>query len=325
MKLSVVIVNWNTVELLRSCLASIFLHRPKFDFEIIVVDNASKDDSVAMIRREFSSVRLIASTTNLGFGAGNNLAIRETKGEYVLLLNPDTEVIGDVLTATVQHLENNPSVGVVGVKQRESSGKLQESCGNFPSLNNMFVQNLISLMIKFKMVRIAQTLSRAIKFRWMPVKEIYPYFDFNSISTVDWVMGAFMLIRGDALRQAEGFDPFFVMYAEEIDLCKRIVESGFSVHYYGNAEIFHFGGASTASISMRAEAMRTVAMIRFYQKHSSFISALIYRGLILSSNILGMAKQFFRRGHDRDLKFKISKLRIKAALKPSYSELFDVA
>ena len=329
MKLSIVIVNWNTADLLLKCLASIYQNSPSFSFEVIVVDNASSDDSSKRVKIEFPQVILIASDKNLGFGPGNNLGIQQAKGQYILLLNPDTEVIGPTLQTCVDYLEQQSQqrTAVIGIKQREPSGKLQESCGHFPSLKALVLQAIFHLLIKGGRVAYARKLESRFKFEWMPLKAMYQYFDFNAVHEVDWVMGAFMLIRGDILKASGGFDPYFKMYAEEIDLCFRIKAEGWSVKFYPGAEILHYGGASTKGIALRADAMRCVAMILFYIKNRGVFSAVTYRCLTFFSSFLILASVKIKsilgkKSESETKKSELAKLKIKAAWNPSYNDLF---
>ncbi len=329
MKLSIVIVNWNTADLLLKCLTSVYQNSPSFSFEVIVVDNASSDGSSKRVKAEFPQVICIASDKNLGFGPGNNLGIQQAEGQYILLLNPDTEVIGPTLQTCVDYLEQQSQqrTAVMGIKQREPSGKLQESCGHFPSLKALVLQAIFDFLIKAGHLPTARKLGAFFNFEWMPLKAMYQYFDFNAVHEVDWVMGAFMLIRGNVLKASGGFDPYFKMYAEEIDLCYRIKATGWSVQFFPGAEILHYGGASTKGIALRADAMRCVAMIRFYIKNRGVLSAFIYRCLTFFASFLVLASSTAKSmlGKDKPIhakKSELAKVKMKAAWNPSYHDLF---
>lgn len=138
MDLSIIIVNWNVCELLRRCLASIEAHHDGLSLEVIVVDNASSDDSVRVVEREFPQVRLIASQQNLGYTGGNNLGVKEAQGRYLLILNSDTQVCGEALAQMVAYLDEHPTVGVVGPQLHYADGSIQSSRRRFPQLATAF-------------------------------------------------------------------------------------------------------------------------------------------------------------------------------------------
>jgi hypothetical protein len=291
--------------------------------ETIVVDNASADGSAEMVTKEFPSVTLIASAENLGFGGGNNLGYSRCRGEFVLLLNPDTELKAGTLTATMNFLEKNPTAGAVGVRQVETTGNLQESCGHFPSLRTMVVQNALGFVTKYGFEKYVRAFARFFEFPLMPVKHLKPLFDFDAVHEVDWIMGAFMLLRRRAIEQItlvgeQLFDPRFVMFGEEIDLCRRIVEKGWKVFFVPAGEILHHGGASTAKISERAETMRQVGMILYYEKHHGPIDAFIYRLIIGTANLF-----VWLRAKPDSASKKQARGRIKAACLASYDALPD--
>lgn len=324
MKLSIIIINWNTADLLRACLSTVMeatdSELPDM-CETIVVDNASADGSAEMVAKDFPFARLIASAENLGFGGGNNLGYSRCSGEYVLLLNPDTELKPNTLSTVTKFLEANPTTAVVGVRQTEVDGKLQESCGLFPSLRTMTIQNALGFLSRRGYVHSVRSIAGILGFPLMPVKGLTPLFDFKTIHEVDWVMGAFMLLRRRAIEQilADGqqlFDERFVMYGEELDLCKRITAKGWKVFFVPGGEILHHGGASTAKISERAEAMRQVGMIRFYEKHNGPVDALIYRGVLLLANLVGWL--FSPQGSEAKKK---AVARLKAAFYATYDAL----
>jgi len=142
MDLSIIVVNWNVCELLRRCLTSIEANRGDLSLEAIVVDNASSDDSVSVVEREFPQVHLIASQENLGYVGGNNLGVHEAKGRYLLILNPDTEILGDALQQMVAYLDVHPDVGVVGPQLLNPDGSVQSSRRRFPQLATAFFDGI---------------------------------------------------------------------------------------------------------------------------------------------------------------------------------------
>jgi len=229
--LSIVIVNWNVRDLLRSCVTSILQSaRGSSNPQIIVVDNASSDGSVAMIRTEFPQVTLIPNAENRGFTAGNNQGIAIAQGRYVLLLNADTEVVGDALPTLTHFMDANPDVGLVGPQLLYPDGQLQSSRRRFPTTATLFLEStwLESLAPRSSLERY-YVLDRPD----------------DSMADVDWVTGAAMLVRHRVIQQVGGMDEGFFMYSEELDWCRRIKAAGWRVMYYPPAQIIHHEGKSS--------------------------------------------------------------------------------
>lgn len=327
MRLSIVIVNWNTHELLKACLASVARHPPAGTYETLVVDNASTDASAAMVKREFPSVRLIESGANIGFGPANNLGLAAARGRFVLFLNPDTEVMPETLDRALTHAETDQRIGVVGVRQRDTHGRLQESCGHLPSLGTMTLQGLLGTLYRHGRTGLARRLAERLEFPIMPVKGLYPAFDFAKTQRVGWVMGAFMLVRREALDKAGGFDPYFMLYGEEFDLCRRIRSAGWEVSFLADAEILHHGGASTKDIPVRTDIMRCVAMIRYYQKHEGRLAAAVYRALIFAANAAALGIWTVRRRDSETARQRrrLARGRLARAVRPNYDGLLPGA
>lgn len=314
MQTSIIIVNWNTKELLRACLKSIELYKSDLDCQVIVVDNSSNDGSADMVRCDFPQVLLLAEKTNLGFGKGNNLGLKRASGEYVLLLNPDTELKPNTLQNVLAFMDKRPDVGLCGVRQLEADGTVQSSCGNFPSLKVMLVQQLMFLAAARGLNQLVNATSRFFNVPLMPVKALIPLFDFSKITEVDWVMGAFMMLRRKAIPSDGLFDERFIMYGEDLDLSARVKSAGHKVVFFGESEILHYGGASTRSISVKAEAMHAVAMVELYRKHHPRQS-ILYRVFLALGN-LGL---FFKASltGNRELQDR-SRAKLLAAINPSW-------
>jgi hypothetical protein len=239
MKLSICIVNWNVAELLEKCLISIRKHPPKYDFEVIVVDNNSNDDSIKMLQEfcppllvkgEGLGVRVLSNATNLGFSCANNQAIKESSGEYVLILNPDTEVLPGSLDILTEFLDKNPDAAVVAPKLLNTYESLQRSCMGFPTLGAMAMRQLF------------------IEQLWTgnPYTKKYLMSDFkyDGIAGVDQPMGACLLIRKKVLDEVGLFDEHSFMFFDEVDLCYRIKQSGRKIYFIPDAKIIHHGGSS---------------------------------------------------------------------------------
>ena len=241
MKISIIILSWNTKALLRDCLKSL-----KGDEEIIVVDNASTDSSPQMVQKEFPKVKLILNKKNLGYGAANNQGIKVAQGDYLLLLNSDTVVKKDAPLKMATFLAKNPKAGVVGCRLLNPDGTLQPSAGPFPSLRVSFVMLFLEHWGK--------NLARA---------------SFPKTTEVDWVMGAALMFRREVIKKAGVMDEGIFMYMDEVEWCYRIKKAGFKVFFYPEAEIIHlFGGSSQKG---RETPILNIfrGLIYLYQKHYS--------------------------------------------------------
>jgi N-acetylglucosaminyl-diphospho-decaprenol L-rhamnosyltransferase len=227
-ELAVLIVNWKVHELLRACLSSVKAGTAHTNVEIIVVDNDSRDGSVAMLAREFPSVRAIANARNVGFGAANNQAFARSRAPYVLLLNPDTRVMDGALERMLTMMKASPRVGAIGCRLLNGDGSLQKWTGGaFPSLA--------------KVARHYLFLDRL--FPGVVGSPLYLDRDVDADLEVDWVSGACMLLRREALG-ARIFDEAYFLYGEDMDLCHRLRQAGWRVIYTPAVSILHYQGAS---------------------------------------------------------------------------------
>jgi len=254
MDLSIIIVSYNSEEFISKCLNSFSALNPDLDIEIIVVDNASQDASGDLIRKDFPGVRLISNSANLGYAKACNQGIKEAKGRYIFILNPDTELSRGSLEAIIRFMDENPRCGILGPKLLDKDGKIQFSCRAFPSYSTAFF-NRYSLLTKiFPGSRYAQ---RYLKASW-------PH---DSIQETDWVSGAAMLIRRDCLGQIGNFDERFFMYCEDIDMCQRARENGWQVFYYPYVEFTHFIAGSVKNTSHLTIIWHHQSIWRYYKKY----------------------------------------------------------
>ena len=254
---SILIVNWNTRDVLRGCLKSIYEQTLGVTFEIIVVDNASKDGSAKMVKLEFPSVTLIENSENRGFAAASNQWIAIAKGRYVLLLNSDTIIMENAITKTVSFAEDNPDAGVVGCRVLNSDGTLQLTCLMFPSLLNM-------------------VLSTFWLHRFFPKSNFFgraelTWWDKNNVREVDIVGGCFMLVRLDAMNQVGLMDEQFFMYSEDVDWCYRFHKAGWKVIYTPSAEIIHLGGESSKQAATKMVLLQRGSRLLFFKKHRGYL------------------------------------------------------
>lgn len=267
MDLSVVIVNWNTRDLLRDCLASLVAATGGLSVEVLVVDNGSSDGSAAMVRAGFPAVRVIESPRNIGFAAGNNLALREVRGRHVFLLNSDTLVQGDVLRASVDWLDAHPEAGVLGPLVLNADGSLQPSCSSFPTLKNLALQ-LVGI------TRIAPLDGYRLT-GW----------DRSTARRVDVVSGAAMFVRRAAMEDVGLLDESFFFFGEETDWCRRFARAGWEVVFVPLASVTHFGGGSVARLNHRRDVMLTEGTTRLHRKHGGLPAGLACFALLAAHNL----------------------------------------
>ena len=230
MDLSIVIINWNGLAVLRNCLTSIFGASQGVEYEVIVVDNASHDDSVAAIQREFPHVVLLRNQQNLGFAAANNRAFAVARGRHVLLLNNDTVVLGGALAASVRYLDAHPSVGALGCRIEFPDRSFQTSCFRFTNLLELFMARLLPLgSLWHERLNFSRYWGR----------------QFTEPTEVDVVTGCFMMVRREVIASVGGLDEDFFMYGEEEEWCSRIRRAGWPSWYFPGATIIHIGGFSS--------------------------------------------------------------------------------
>lgn len=252
---SIIIVSWNVKELLQKCLKSIFDASEDFDFEVFVVDNASADGSVEMAREKFPQVILIANKKNLGFAKANNLAIKQSIGDYVLLLNPDTELMDNSIKKIVEFLCDNPEIGILGPKLLNPDKTWQPSTRRFPNIWNQ-------LAIILKLPRI-----------FPRILDKYLMRDFNGRTAreVDQVMGAAFLIRREVINKIGFLDERYFIWFEEVDYCKMAKKENFKIYYWPGAEIIHYGGESFAKLPTFNKQIKYIkSAIKYFIKNGFF-------------------------------------------------------
>ena len=243
---SVVIVNYNTREHLDECLRTVLAERPA---EVVVVDNASPDGSAAMVRERYPTVRVLANDRNLGYGAAANVALRSTAAPFVLLLNADTRVGRGAIEKLAKHGRRHARAAVIAPAILDAAGQRHASYFPFPGTLAWLLENApLSWVVR----RVPALVRRSVSLR-QPDRPC----------RVPWVLGCAMLLRRDALAEVGGFDERYFLYFEEVDLCQRLAERGWEVHFAPGARVRHDGGASTSQ-------QRTAALIRHYD------STLIY-------------------------------------------------
>ena len=250
MQLSIVILNYNVRYFLEQCVLSVEKAIKNIDAEIIVVDNNSTDDSVAMIRAHFPAVRLIANTDNAGFPKGNNIGVAQAKGEYICILNPDTVVAEDTFEKVLAFAETKGDLGIVGVRLIDGTGKfLPESKRGIPTPWVAFtkVSGLYKVSDRLNRYYAADLLE-------------------NENGKVEILVGAFMVMKRELYNEIGGFDENCFMYSDDIDLSYTVLKSGKSNYYFGHATVIHYKGESTVKDEKYMLRFRE-AMDFFYRKH----------------------------------------------------------
>lgn len=267
MRLSVVIVSYNVKHFLEQCLYSVRAASTGIDAEIFVVDNASVDGSVKMVKEKFPEVKCIANQDNAGFAKANNQAIRQSTGEYILLLNPDTIIETDTFVKIIAFMDSHPDAGGLGVKMVDGTGKfLPESKRGLPTPGVAFC----------KVFGLSRLFPKSKTFN----KYHLGYLDKDKTHQVEILAGAFMLMRKSVLDKVGLLDEAFFMYGEDIDLSYRIIKAGYHNYYYPDARIIHYKGESTKKGSLNYVFVFYNAMIIFARKHYSLKNAQLFSLLI---------------------------------------------
>jgi GT2 family glycosyltransferase len=280
-ELSIVIVNYNVEKLLKDCIESILKASQNIETEIFVVDNNSPDGSCKMLKEKFPLVKLIENKKNVGFSTANNQAIKLAKGEYILILNPETVVFPDTLDYCLAFSKQNDSCGALGVKMVNAKGQfLPESKRSFPS----------PLVSFFRIVGLSKLFKNSPFFN----RYYLSYLDENENHQVDTLAGAFMWIKKTVLDEVGLLDESFFMYGEDIDLSYRIQKSGLDNYYLGKASILHYKGESTNKLEYKYILNFYGAMQIFSKKHFKN-SSLIYNFFVNGLILLHLIKLFFMR------------------------------
>jgi GT2 family glycosyltransferase len=252
---SVLIVSWNTRDMLRDCLRSILNQTGQASLEVIVVDNASGDGSAAMVKTEFPQVILIENSRNRGFAAANNQGISIAIGRYILLLNSDTIILNNAITKTLAFADSHPEAAVVGCRVLNPNLTLQRTCFMFPSLLNM----LLSTTYMYKLFPRNRFFGR----------ERMTWWNRDDVKDVDVVTGCYMLAHHKAIDEIGMMDERFFMYGEETDWCYRFKKAGWKILFTPDAEIVHFGGQSSKQMAPQMTLQLRGSILQFMCKHYS--------------------------------------------------------
>jgi GT2 family glycosyltransferase len=276
MDLSIIIVSWNVENFLKKCLSSIYQNQGKLQLEVIVIDNNSSDQTCNLIQRAFPQVKLICNQSNRGFARACNQGLQQAKGEYYLLLNPDTEILGDCLPKMVEFMEKNPEVGLAGCQLLNSDGSRQPSVRNFPNF-------LVHFGMMFK-------LHHLISFtRYFALD-----FDYHQPGDAEQLMGAFLMIRQKDKLKIGDFDEKYYLWFEEVDYCYRARQLGVKVVYTPDAKIIHYGGQSFGQAgSLKKQFYFSLSRLHYIRKNSTWLSYFIILLLTPLSMVLSLLYGIF--------------------------------
>ncbi len=290
--LSFVIVSWNVRDLLRRALAAVQADAADFSHEILVVDNGSRDGTVAMLRAEFPNVRLIENIGNVGFTRANNQALAQAQGRYLFLLNPDTELERGATRALVEFMDapENAQVGIVGPRLVYADGSIQSSRRRFPKLSTAL----------FESTKLEEWFPRnrfAAEYRLANLTD-------DTVQDVDWVVGAAMFVRRAVYDQIGGLDERFFMYSEELDWCLRAKKQGWRVVYFPPARVMHYEGKSSEQVLAQRDIYFHSSKVRYFKKHHGILQGELLRYFLLGTFAFQTLEESakYAAGHRRELR-----------------------
>ncbi|MGM9994014.1 MAG: glycosyltransferase family 2 protein [Candidatus Avigastranaerophilus sp.] len=262
MDVSVILVSYNTLDLTRNCLKSLYEKTNGVNFEIFVVDNNSKDGSPEMVEREFPDVKLIRNSENKGFGAANNIAIRKSSAKYILCLNTDTVLTGNSIKQFFDYMEQNPDAGAMGGQLTDINGNPLSSVGFFAGTKRLL----------FSLFGLRYIFPKYYEEKFALVKAV----NYDSITEVDSISGADLFLRKSLIDKIGAFDEQFFMYFEETDLCYRVHKAGYKVIYFPQSRIIHLEGRSFSPSKMQYHRS---SMLKYYKKNVGYLPYLILKFL----------------------------------------------
>lgn len=291
--LSVIIVSWNVADFLRRCLESLREEAGRAgvpSFETVVVDNSSSDGTQEVVRASFPEVRLIANPDNRGFTVGNNQGIAASGGRYLLLLNPDCELMPGALRAMVEQMDKGPRVGVVGPQLLNTDGAHQSSRRRFPTLLTALVESTV-LQDYFPHSRVLR------RYYCQDLPE-------DGTQEVDWVVGACFMVRRQAIEEVGTLDEEFFMYSEEMDWCFRIKHAGWKVVYFPEARVVHHYAKSSSQDLPHQHIRFQTSKCRYFAKHHGSLQAGFLRSFLWLTYLfqLGREGAKYVLGHKRALR-----------------------
>lgn len=289
MDVTIVIVSYNVADFLNECLVSI-KKETTCEYEIIVVDNNSKDSSVEVVKAYHPDVKLRQIQSNIGFVKANNEAFKVADGRYIFMLNPDTVVLDGAIDKLVQFMDEHQEVGACGPKNLNPDLSLQHNCHHFPTAAMRLIEHF----------RLARKYPRNRLFG----KEFMTYWHYNEIKEVEWITGCSLLLRKTALNQVGYLDENYFMYSEETDICYRVNKAGWKVIFYPGAEIIHYQGKSSSNLKEEELISNSVlkhlfnSKYYFFKKNYSCINFVLLKLIDFIFYSMVFVKNIFRRDED---------------------------
>jgi len=257
-KLTIIIVNWNTEKLIIDCLKSIYEHEVLNNWAVVVVDNASSDNSVDLIKKNFPQVVLVENDTNVGFAAANNIVLQQIKSEYYLLLNSDTLILDNVINKSIEFLERDTAIGAMGCRVLNEDRTTQLTCSMYPSIVNLLLQ-----LFALDKITSPHFFSRYQYRNWERKTE----------RDVSVISGCYLMVRESVVDSVGVLDENFFFFGEETDWCKRIKQAGWRLVFSPVGEIIHLGGGSVKKLNYKRDLLLSNAIIKLHKKHDGLVSA----------------------------------------------------
>jgi GT2 family glycosyltransferase len=295
--ISIIIVNWNTKELLLECVSSIKQDANNYKVEIIVVDNASKDGSPQALKDLHPDLKLIQNKENLGFAKANNIGIKLSSGKYICIVNSDVELRKDCLATMYNYMNKHPQIAVLGPKVYYPDMSSQVSCTNFPTIWNNFCE--------------ASGLQRIFPHSKIFSGEYMNYYHHNAILNVDSLVGCFLMVRRNVIDQVGLLDERFFIYSEEVDWCKRFRNAGWDIIFLPDASVIHHDASSSSKYPLRFSAELLKSKIKYWKKHRSMLTVIIFLMIIVMNSgvrlILGSILYIIKPSKRVEITKKLSK------------------
>lgn len=280
---SVIVVNYNTAHLLHDMRAALDRSAQGMKIELIIIDNASRDDSAGVLRRDFADATLIFNDTNVGFGRANNQGLAHAHGRHILLLNTDAFVAPDTLPKTVAYMDEHRDCGVLGVRLEGRDGVLQPCCRYFPTPWNVFLKRTGWHSV-FRGTRLVDDM----------------HWDHRSVRECDWVIGCYFLVRREVVEKVGLFDDRYFLYSEEVDLCWETKAAGWKVVFFPHTTVVHLGGESaksdaTLTAGRQISALQVESELLFFRKHYGVAGAVSSWFFATVSDALDIVKSSIKR------------------------------
>lgn len=296
MDLSIIIVSWNAKAYLEECLQSLLDTPPLRCMEIIVVDNASTDGSPEMVESNYPQVKLIRSGENLGFARANNLAVRESRGKYISLVNSDVKVLPGCLDRLADYLDQNPAVGNAGPRVLNPDLTMQSTCRRFPGIwNNLCTATGLATAFR--------------KNRFFSGEHMF-FFPHDRVLEVDVLVGCFWMMRREAVNQVGLLDESFFMYGEDVDWCRRCWKTGWKVMFVPTGVAIHHRGGSSASQPVSLAVTQQTSIFHYWWKHHGSLGVLAIQSIFLLRYgfryLFGVASRLFRKSQDVESTVRMS-------------------